>query len=326
MTPEKYDSLSPYEKADIIEEYKIYTNSWSDIEDYDEVQDTIDSGYASFYQLNGDLQTAIQSGDYDYLIIGESYASESDIVDGIIRAENGEMSDEELIEFVKEHKNTLMQLQGSWQRTVQSVLDYIGESYANEDYVVIRGDGTTHERHDDKFDALAQAELLGDGATVHKMDNSGNLGDQVTEADPDFDNDSDYQGYVNGVKVQPSQYTLSGWDNEKKERWSQRGDVDPIGEVDNDSTEDSRQSFKTKNDAAFAYGVVFRWDGQNWVDSRGNMLVKQKKNGTATESFDNDSTEDMCFNCKGRGWYMGDTLTGDYDEITCEVCNGTGKQ
>jgi len=22
---------------------------------------------------------------------------------------------------------------------------------------------------------------------------------------------------------------------------------------------------------------------------------------------------------------MGDTLVGDYDEITCEICNGTGK-
>ena len=32
-----------------------------------------------------------------------------------------------------------------------------------------------------------------------------------------------------------------------------------------------------------------------------------------------------CSNCQGRGWYMGDTLVGDYDEITCEICNGTGK-
>ena len=56
--------------------------------------------------------------------LGESKASESDLVDGIMRVENGEMGDEELIDFVLEHRDTLMQLQGSWQRIVQSVDDY----------------------------------------------------------------------------------------------------------------------------------------------------------------------------------------------------------
>ena len=55
---------------------------------------------------------------------GESKASESDLVDGIMRVENGEMGQDELIEFVLEHRDTLMQLQGSWQRIVQSVDDY----------------------------------------------------------------------------------------------------------------------------------------------------------------------------------------------------------
>ena len=54
----------------------------------------------------------------------ESKANESDLVDGIMRVENGEMGDEELIEFVLEHRDTLMQLQGSWQRTVQAVDEY----------------------------------------------------------------------------------------------------------------------------------------------------------------------------------------------------------
>jgi hypothetical protein len=56
--------------------------------------------------------------------LGESKANESDLVDGIMRVENGEMGDEELIEFVLEHRDTLMQLQGSWQRTVQAVDEY----------------------------------------------------------------------------------------------------------------------------------------------------------------------------------------------------------
>jgi hypothetical protein len=45
-----------------------------------------------------------------------------DLVTGIIRAENGEMDNDELIDFVLKHQDTLMQLQGSWQRTVQDVL------------------------------------------------------------------------------------------------------------------------------------------------------------------------------------------------------------
>lgn len=46
----------------------------------------------------------------------------NNLVTGIIEAENGEMSDDELREFVLKHKDTLMLLQGSWQRTVQQVL------------------------------------------------------------------------------------------------------------------------------------------------------------------------------------------------------------
>ena len=46
----------------------------------------------------------------------------NNLVTGIIEAENGEMSDDELREFVLEHKDTLMLLQGSWLWTVQQVL------------------------------------------------------------------------------------------------------------------------------------------------------------------------------------------------------------
>jgi len=41
-----------------------------------------------------------------------------DLTTGVILAETGQMSEEDLIAFVREHKETLMQLQGSWQRTV----------------------------------------------------------------------------------------------------------------------------------------------------------------------------------------------------------------
>jgi len=41
-----------------------------------------------------------------------------DLVTGIILIENGEMTDDDLISFVREHKDTLLQLQGSWQRMV----------------------------------------------------------------------------------------------------------------------------------------------------------------------------------------------------------------
>ena len=56
-----------------------------------------------------------------------------DLVTGIIRAENGEMDDEEFREFVLKHKDTLMQLQGSWQRSVQSVLEAEGIEEDDED-------------------------------------------------------------------------------------------------------------------------------------------------------------------------------------------------
>ena len=46
-----------------------------------------------------------------------------DLVTGIILAETGELSDEDLISFVKEHRDTICQLQGSWQRCVQSLED-----------------------------------------------------------------------------------------------------------------------------------------------------------------------------------------------------------
>jgi len=49
----------------------------------------------------------------------------------------------------------------------------------------------------------------------------------VTEEDPDFENDPDYQGFVDDVKVEPSQYTQSGMDKEEKNR----------GDVDNDALE-----------------------------------------------------------------------------------------
>ena len=54
---------------------------------------------------------------------------------------------------------------------------------------------------------------------------------KADEEDPDYLNDPDYQGFTqdefgNQVKSHPSQYTLSGWDWEEKERMNARGDVD----------------------------------------------------------------------------------------------------
>ncbi|MDC3257168.1 zf-TFIIB domain-containing protein [bacterium] len=54
---------------------------------------------------------------------------------------------------------------------------------------------------------------------------------KAKEEDPDYLNDPDYQGFTqdafgNQVKSHPSQYTLSGWDWEEKERMNARGDVD----------------------------------------------------------------------------------------------------
>ena len=37
----------------------------------------------------------------------------------------------------------------------------------------------------------------------------------------------------------------------------------------------SKTTFRTLNDARFAHGVVFKFDGINWTDSKGNYLIKE---------------------------------------------------
>ena len=44
-----------------------------------------------------------------------------DLVTGIILAEEGKLSDEELVAFVSDHQDSLSQLQGTWQRFVISL-------------------------------------------------------------------------------------------------------------------------------------------------------------------------------------------------------------
>lgn len=46
-----------------------------------------------------------------------------DLVEGIILIESGDISHEELIDFVSQHKSTLIQLQGSWVRLVNQLED-----------------------------------------------------------------------------------------------------------------------------------------------------------------------------------------------------------
>jgi len=41
-----------------------------------------------------------------------------DLVTGIIKAEEGDLTEFELVEFVKQHQDSLVQLQGRWQRLV----------------------------------------------------------------------------------------------------------------------------------------------------------------------------------------------------------------
>lgn len=44
-----------------------------------------------------------------------------DLLTGIILVENGEISDEDLIEFVREYQTTLVGLQGFWGRLVNQL-------------------------------------------------------------------------------------------------------------------------------------------------------------------------------------------------------------
>ena len=44
-----------------------------------------------------------------------------DLVTGVILAEEGKLTDEELVAFVSDHQDSLSQLQGTWQRFVASL-------------------------------------------------------------------------------------------------------------------------------------------------------------------------------------------------------------
>ena len=97
----------------------------------------------------------------------ESKANESDLVDGIMRVENGEMGDEELIEFVLEHRDTLMQLQGSWQRTVQAVDEYnLSLSDESKSSLKAMKDSGAGDMIDDIPDGMDLDEWLGESDKV----------------------------------------------------------------------------------------------------------------------------------------------------------------
>ena len=70
MTPEEYNALSPSQRADIIEEIKLDESLWGG-DDYDDAQDTIDSGYLMFHELTDNIQKMITSGEYDRYISTE---------------------------------------------------------------------------------------------------------------------------------------------------------------------------------------------------------------------------------------------------------------
>lgn len=44
-----------------------------------------------------------------------------DLIEGIIAVENGDISEEDLIEFVREYQNTLIGLQGFWGRLIHQL-------------------------------------------------------------------------------------------------------------------------------------------------------------------------------------------------------------
>ena len=98
------------------------------------------------------------------------------------------------------------------------------------------------------------------------------------EDDPDFLNDPDFQGYTqdefgNKIKSHPSQYTLSGWDWEEKERMLDRGDVDSLEGKDEDDLDE--------------YGRNVNQDESKFSD-----LWKDSKKKGSEGGFDTMSDED----------------------------------
>ena len=84
-----------------------------------------------------------------------------------------------------------------------------GEAYSNESSIVCPECGSIEDK-----------EWL--GAQEFRCRNCGNIIDQANEDDPNWDNDPDFQGNINGQSVEPSQYTQSGMDHDDRGR----GDID----------------------------------------------------------------------------------------------------
>ena len=77
------------------------------------------------------------------------------------------------------------------------------------------------------------------------------------EGDPDFDNDPDFEGKINGVSVEPSQYTQSGMDHTDYSR----GDIDTESKANED---DHKKSWSELDSIAKMGFSDIGYDQQSW--------------------------------------------------------------
>lgn len=95
-------------------------------------------------------------------------------------------------------------------------------------------------------------------------------------------------------------------------------------EFEKNSNESSKVSNKVSNKIRCKECGAIR-EREDWLDHISD-------GGHASESisanYDEIPESELCKNCHGNGYYMGDIFVGDkkvgYDQIDCEDCNGTG--
>ena len=132
-------------------------------------------------------------------------------------------------------------------------------------------------------------EYLKTGEPVEKVEEADYRESRANEDDPDFANDADFEGKIDGQSVEPSQYTQSGMDHDDE----QRGDVDfdfgdeadnfkqKTGDTDFDIDE-IKNKYEFKGEAFASESDIMQWITM-WGES--NPTVSKLKSFLQSKGF-----------------------------------------
>ena len=213
----------------------------------------------------------------------------------------------------------------------------LNESLAKEDYYNLSSDDYD-DMIDEEPDDPDPESVLPD--EYYEMKNHDKLNfdkeSKAIEEDPDFLNDPDYQGFTqdtfgNQVKSHPSQYTLSGWDHEEKERLNARGDVDfafdskaseRVLTPDDNYRQDVKDNWLDNFSPRYFKDDLPRISDKTGISINGLMGMSMKELDDVLQGGESKANEAVCPKCNG---YGGISELGFSDIVTCPKCNGSGE-